>query len=108
MEIAKFILTAVGTFLSVLGLSFTVFSYWRKRQDEKFNALKKTMANSVMAEEKMRTRELERLERRMIILEDKLMHEMQRRLSDIEGELKGLRPILQSIQNWFIENTPRK
>ena len=94
MEIAKFVLLAVGTFLSVFGLSFTVFQYWRKKQDEKFDTLKTETKESI-----------KRMGARIEALEQNALHSLENRLSLIEGELKGLKPILQSIQNWFINNT---
>ena len=94
MEIAKFVLTAIGTFLSVFGLSFTVFQYWRKKQDEKFDSLKTETKESI-----------KRMGARIEALEQTVMRSLESRLSLIEGELKGLKPILQSIQNWFINNT---
>jgi hypothetical protein len=106
MEIAKFILTAVGTFLSVFGLSFTVFQYWRKRQDEKFDLLKKSMEAAVQKEADSRKESLARLGGRIEALENTMSQRFESRLSVIEGELKGFKPILQSIQNWFINNTP--
>ena len=96
MEIAKFVLTAVGTFLSVFALSFTVFQYWKKKQDEKFDVLKSETRESI-----------KRMGSRIEVLEQNALRNLENRLSLIEGELKGLKPILQSIQNWFINNTGR-
>jgi hypothetical protein len=93
VEIAKFVLTAVGTFLSVFGLSFTVFQYWKKKQDEKFDTLKSETKESI-----------KRMGSRIEVLEQNALRNLENRLSLIEGELKGLKPILQSIQNWFINN----
>jgi len=95
MEIAKFVLTAIGTFLSVFGLSFTVFQYWRKKQDERFAKLETETKQSIA-----------RLGERLGSLEQSVVRSFESRLSVIEGELKGLKPILMSIQNWFIHNTP--
>jgi hypothetical protein len=106
VEIAKFVLTAVGTFLSVFALSFTVFQYWKKKQDEKFADLKNSVEGSVQKETKARNDALERLDKRIEFLEHSVLHGFESRLSVIEGELKGIKPILQSIQNWFIHNTP--
>ena len=47
MELAKFVLTAVGTFLSVCAFSFAVFQYWRKKQDEKMELFRKSMTEMV-------------------------------------------------------------
>ena len=77
MEIAKFVLTAVGTFLSVFGLSFTVFQYWRKKQDEKFDSLKTETKESV-----------KRMGSRVEALERNALRHLESRLSLIEGESK--------------------
>jgi chaperonin cofactor prefoldin len=106
MEIAKFVLTAVGTFLSVLALSFTVFQYWRKKQDEKFTVLKGALKDEVQGERDARKESLERLGKRIENLENSVMQDLQRRMSTIEGELKGMRNILEKIQGWFVDNTP--
>lgn len=107
MEIAKFVLTAVGTFLTVLALSFSVFQYWKKKQEEKFAALKAETKEKIAAESENRQKDVQRMEKRLDSLESTLVQSMQQRMSSIEGELKGMKPILQSIQNWFINNTPR-
>jgi hypothetical protein len=106
MEIAKFILTAVGTFLSVFALSFTVFQSWRKKQDEKFKTLKESLKGEVQGERDARKESLERLGKRIENLENTVMQDIQRRMSTIEGELKGMRNILEKIQGWFVDNTP--
>jgi hypothetical protein len=106
VEIAKFILTAVGTFLSVFGLSFTVFQYWKKKQDEKFSGLKTSLEKSLEKESQTRGEDVSRLDKRMEFLERSVVHGFENRLSVIEGELRGIKPILQAIQNWFITNTP--
>jgi len=106
MEIAKFILTAIGTFISVLVLSFSVFQYWKKKQDEKFDAFEKAIREEVKEEAVVREKSIESLIKRMERLENNVLQDFQRRMSNIEGELKGIKPILQAIQNWFITNTP--
>jgi DNA-binding FrmR family transcriptional regulator len=106
VEIAKFIFTAIGTFLSVFGLSFTVFQHWRKRQDEKFDLLKKSIDANIQKETDSRKESMARMEGRITAIENTMSQRFENRLSVIEGELKGIKPILQSIQNWFINNTP--
>ncbi|GHV76473.1 hypothetical protein AGMMS49942_12940 [Spirochaetia bacterium] len=106
MEVAKFILTAVGTFISVFALSFTIFQYWRKKQDEKFDLLKAAVKNGIQDEEEARKDALSHLEKRVEYLEHRVVQAFENRLSTIEGELRGIKPILQAIQNWFINNTP--
>jgi len=107
VEIAKFVFTAVGTFLSVFGLSFTVFQYWRKKQDEKFELLKTSLKDEIKKETDSRKESVARIEGRVNTLENTMSQRFENRLSVIEGELKGIKPILQSIQDWFIHNTPK-
>ena len=106
MEIAKFVLTAVGTFVSVISLSFAVFPYWRKKQDEKFDLFKKTIDRMVQEEERNRKESDAQHENRLRDLENTMARRFENRLSVMEGELKGIKSILQSIQNWFISNAP--
>lgn len=105
MEIAKFVLTTVGTFVSVLSLSFAVFQYWRKKQDEKFDLFKKTIDRMIHEEEQSRKESDAQHENRLRDLESTMAQRFENRLSIMEGELKGIKSILQSIQNWFINNT---
>ena len=105
MEIAKFILTAVGTFLSVFALFFTVFQYWRKKQEEKFDSLKTALGSSIDTERKDRREEIDRLSRKVEKLENMVLQNFEQRLSTIEGLLKAMKPTLDKIQDWFINNT---
>jgi len=106
MEITKFILTAVGTFLSVFGLSLIIFQYWKKKQEEKFTSFKTGIETSVQKETHDRNEALKRIDNRIEFLERSVVHGFENRLSVIEGELRGIKPILLAIQNWFINNTP--
>jgi hypothetical protein len=106
VEIAKFILTAVGTFLSVFALSFTVFQYWKKKQDEKFDALKTSLKAAITEEKGDRKDTLDRLSRRIEKLEEIVFSDIKGKLGSIEGELKGLKMTLSKIEDWFIRNTP--
>lgn len=108
MEIAKFVLTAVGTFVSVISLSFAVFQYWRKKQDEKFDLFKKLITGMIQREEQGRKESDARHDDRLRDLENTMAQRFESRLSIMEGELKGIKSILQSIQNWFINNTGGK
>jgi hypothetical protein len=108
VEIAKFVLTAVGTFISVISLSFAVFQYWRKKQDEKFDLFKKSI-DKMIQEEKQSRKEADSLhESRLRDLESAMAQRFENRLSVMEGELKGIKAILQSIQNWFLSNVGGK
>jgi flagellar motility protein MotE (MotC chaperone) len=116
MEIAKFILTAFGTFLSVFGLSFTIFQYWRKKQEEKFSSLKTSLEGKISTEKtdrekemqkerSARERDIENLTRKVERLENTIVQGFESRLSEMNGLLKGMRSTLDKIQDWFISNS---
>jgi len=104
VEIARFIMIAVGTFVSVLSLSFAVFNHWKKRQDEKFELLRRSIGEMVQNEEQGRRDADSRHEKRLSNLENMMSSRFENRLSVIEGELKGMRGTLEKIQQWFIDN----
>ena len=107
MEIAKFVLYSIGSFVSVFTLSFSIFQYWKKKQEDKYNAFKTETKESLQRESEARQRDINKLEKRIENLENTFVHSVEHRMSNIEGELKSMRPILQSIQDWFINKTPR-
>lgn len=118
MEIAKFVLTAIGTFVSVSALSFTVFQFWAKRRDEKDAAFRKAVQDNIESERVLSRQEItderasrkddvRRLEGRVEKLESIVTEGLIDRLSKLEGEMKGIRNILDSIQSWFINNTKK-
>ena len=107
MEIAKFVLYSIGSFVSVFTLSFSIFRYWKKKQEDKYNDFKTETKESLQRESEARQRDINKMEKRIENLENTLVQSVQQRMSSIEGELKGIKPILQSIQNWFINNTQR-
>jgi seryl-tRNA synthetase len=117
MEIAKFVLTAVGTFISVSGLFFAVFQFWVKKREEKDAAFQSSVRKELDSERRQSREEIqqerqerkesvERLGRKIDGLEHSIMDSLQTRIGKIEGELKGMNAILKSIQDWFISNTP--
>ena len=117
MEIAKFVLTAIGTFISVSGLSFAVFQYWAKKREEKDAAFRAALSKDMETERCLSREEIqgERIERKEAIerlskkidgLERAIMENLQQRMGTIEGELKGIRGTLGKIESWFISNTP--
>jgi hypothetical protein len=117
MEIAKFVLTAIGTFISVSGLSFAVFQYWAKRREEQDAVFRTSVREDMEAERKMsraeihderteRKEAIERLSKKIDGLERTIMDNLQQRMGSIEGELKGIRGTLGKIESWFITNTP--
>ena len=107
MEIAKFVFSSIGTFITVFSLSFSIFQYWRKNQEKKMSDFKENIYEGLERETNARKEDTISLEKRLDKLEGSLVQSMQQRMSSIEGELKGIKPVLQSIQNWFINNTPK-
>jgi hypothetical protein len=113
MEIAKFILTAVGTFISVSGLFFAVFQFWIKKREEKDAAFQSSIRKEIETERVLSREEIrqERQERKDSIerlghkidgLEHSVMESVLTRIGNIEGEMKAMRELLKSIQSWFI------
>lgn len=91
----------------MFALSFSIFQYWKRKQEDKYNAFKTDTRESLQRESEARQKDINKMEKRIENLENTLVQSVQQRMSSIEGELKGIKPILQSIQNWFINNTPR-
>ena len=60
----------------------------------------------IRGEERNRKESDAQHENRLRDLENTMARRFENRLSVMEGELKGIKSILQSIQNWFISNAP--
>lgn len=125
MEIAKFVLSCVGSFIAVSGFFMGIWKNYSKKTDDKIKSIqqqadekiKETEAHAQLEINEVREGSIaksEKLERRIAALE-KNVTDLQRdvnlnlgqRLSNIEGEMKGMNNILKQIQGWFINNTPR-
>lgn len=125
MEIAKFVLTCVGSFIAVSGFFMGIWKSYAKKTDDKIKAIQQQADEKIKETKAIAQAEIdevragsnakaEKLERRIGALE-KNVTDLQRdvnlnlgqRLSNIEGEMKGMNNILKQIQGWFINNTPR-
>lgn len=136
MEIAKFVLSCIGSFIAVSGFFMGIWKAYSKKTDDKIESIQKqsyqkiketelTAKNEIKKVEDTAKQEIsevrkgsiaktEKLEKRLAALE-KNVSDLQRdvnsnlgqRLSNIEGEMKGMTNILKQIQGWFISNTPR-
>ena len=125
MEIAKFVLACVGSFIAVSGFFMGIWKNYSKKTDDKIRSIqeqadekiKEAKNNAKMEIDEVREGSIsksEKLEHRIAALE-KNVADLQRdvnlnlgqRLSNIEGEMKGMTNILKQIQGWFISNTPR-
>lgn len=125
MEIAKFVLSCVGSFIAVSGFFMGIWKAYSKKMEDRIKAIqqqadekiKETESRAKLEIDKVREVSIEKsekLEKRIAALE-KNVSDLQRdvnlnlgqRLSNIEGEMKGMNNILKQIQGWFINNTPR-
>lgn len=125
MEIAKFVLSCIGSFIAVSGFFMGIWKAYSKKTDDKISSMRAEADKKIREAESAARHEInevregaiaktEKLERRIAALE-KNVCDLQRdvnlnlgqRLSNIEGEMKGMNNILKQIQGWFINNTPR-
>lgn len=125
METAKFVLTCVGSFIAVSGFFMGIWKAYSKKTEEKIKSIQQQADEKIKEAQSSARTEIdevregsiaksEKLERRIVALE-KIVSDLQRdvslnlgqRLSNIEGEMKGMNNILKQIQGWFINNTPR-
>lgn len=125
MEIAKFVLSCVGSFIAVSGFFMGIWKAYTKKTDDKIKSIKDSSAlevqkakdeaarqiaalrnGSIAKTEKLEKR-IESLEKSVTKLQEDLNANVGQRLSNIEGEMKGMSNILKQIQGWFINNTPR-
>lgn len=125
MEIAKFVLTCVGSFIAVSGFFMGIWKAYSKKMEDKIKYIQQQADEKIKEAQSIARTEIdevregsiaksEKLERRIVALE-KIVSDLQRdvslnlgqRLSNIEGEMKGMNNILKQIQGWFINNTPR-
>lgn len=96
MEIAKFVLTCVGSFISVSAFFMGIWKSYSKKLDDKIEKIKAETSTTT-----------DKLEKRVDLLEKTVTPNLGERLSNIEGTMKKMDNILTQIQNWFISNTPR-
>jgi hypothetical protein len=108
MEVAKFVFSALGSFVGVMGLSFTILNMWMKKRQEEIAAerklnedARKTLNSRIDNERLERKEDVGRIEERL----DKLDNIISR-LANIEGELGAMQRSLRMIEQWFITNTP--
>ncbi|MBQ9206888.1 MAG: DUF4094 domain-containing protein [Treponema sp.] len=125
MEIAKFVLSCVGSFIAVSGFFMGIWKAYTKKTDEKIKSVKdasaaqiqkvkdeaateiKDVRNGSIAKTEKLEKRIETLEKSVSDLQKDLNANVGQRLSNIEGEMKGMTNILKQIQGWFINNTPR-
>ena len=125
MEIAKFIFACIGSFITVAEFFGGLWARYQKRQEDKVASAHASAREQIKAIEARAREEIkevregaiiktEKLEKRIDALEKtvgglqkEVNTNLGQRLSNIEGEMKGMNNILKQIQGWFINNTPR-
>lgn len=118
MEIAKFVLSCIGSFIAVSGFFMGIWKAYSKKTDDKIKAIQAQADEKIKEAEAHAQAEIDKVREGSIAKSEKLeknVSDLQRdvnlnlgqRLSNIEGEMKGMNNILKQIQGWFINNTPR-
>ena len=107
MEIARLVLYAVGTALSVFGFTFGVFQRWRKTQDDKMDGIATELKKELAEEADARKESVGRIHERIDKVSHELAQSIEGRMSKIEGKLDGMARTLGKIEDWFIQNPPR-
>lgn len=108
MNIASLVLEAVGVFIAVATLFYTVFSAWRKSQERKLQTAIAALTKEMDEERQHRIDNINRLHARIDQVQTDLISDLQGRMSRMEGELKGMTNILSQIQGWFIDQANKK
>ena len=103
MEIAKFVLSCVGSFIAVSGFFMGIWKSYSRKLDDK---IEKVKGETTIATDKLEKR-IDSLEKSVSGLQKEVNSNLGERLSNIEGTMKKMANILTQIQNWFISNTPR-
>lgn len=124
MEIAKFVFTCIGSFISVFVFLFGFWLRYKAKvtaeiEQEKSGTAEKIASVRKYAEQQIKEiresmksnhdvveKKIEKLEMTIAQLQFTITTDFGQRLSSIEGEMKGFGNILRQIQNWFIDNTP--
>ena len=104
MEIVKFILACIGSFIATTGFFGGLWANQKKKVEAKIAGVQ----NSADSKIKKQEERIEKLEDVVAELQKTVSDGLGQRLSNIEGEMKGMNNILKQIQGWFINNTPRK
>lgn len=124
IEIIKFALTCLGSFITAFGFFAGFWRAYKKKVEDKIKQVQSEAeekiadAETAAKEEVAKVREgsiakTEKLEKRISALE-KSVSELQKdvnanlgqRLASIEGTMKGMSNILNQIQGYFINHTP--
>lgn len=123
MEVAKFVLTCIGSFISAAGFFLGFWKAYKKKVDDTISQTKQEADVKIRKAEEEAKAEIgmvrqgsiaktERLEKRIGDLEHNVI-DLQRdvsanlgqRLANIEGTMKGMNNILSQIQSFFITHT---
>lgn len=123
MEIAKFVLSCIGSFIAVSGFFAGIWKSYSKKMSDKIRFIQDEADEKIRYSEESAKRRIdevrqgtgadtEKLEKRIESLE-KAVADLQKdvnanvgqRLANIEGTIKGMSNILNQIQGYFISHT---
>lgn len=107
METAKFIFTCISIGLAVFGTIAGLWRAYNKKITARIISAEKDAQGKIENVKKDCEKRIEFLEGEVRDLQKIVGEGLQRRLSSMEGEMKGMANILKSIQDWFIRNTPK-
>ena len=114
-----------GRFVTAAGFFGGLWARYQKKQEDKIASAQASAREQIKAIEARAREEIKEVREGAIIKTDKLEKRIDalektvgglqkevntnlgQRLSNIEGEMKGMNNILKQIQGWFINNTPR-
>ena len=103
MEIVKFIFACIGSAITTAGFFGGLWANHNKRVDAKIAAIQSGAESKINKQEDR----IIKLEDTVSDLQRTVSEGLGQRLSNIEGEMRGMNNILKQIQGWFINNTPR-
>lgn len=102
MEIIKFIFTCISVVLAIFGMIAGLWSAYNKKVVSRITSVEREAREKIESVKIGSEKRIEYLENDVRDLQ-KVMHDsFQQRLSNIEGEMKGITTILEKIQGWFI------
>ena len=101
MEIVKFILACIGSFIATAGFFGGLWANHKKKIETKIAGVQ-SAADAKIEKQEERIKKLENV---VADLQKTVSEGLGQRLSNIEGEMKGMNNILKQIQGWFINNT---
>lgn len=107
MEIAKFIYASITTFLGICTAFAALWAAYNKKINARIIEIENNNKAAITAVQTDINKKIEAMRSTVEDMQNSLSNDLQQRLSNIEGEMKGIRTVLNTIQQWFIDNTPK-